>query len=35
MNYIAPTVSAAVRSVVAAKLMGTAGGLSALANMPA
>ncbi|KAK2394889.1 U4/U6 small nuclear ribonucleoprotein Prp31 protein [Trifolium repens] len=33
MNYIAPTVST-VGSAVAAKLMGTAGGLSAMANMP-
>jgi U4/U6 small nuclear ribonucleoprotein PRP31 len=33
MNYFAPTVST-VGSAVADKLMGTAGGLSALANMP-
>ncbi|CAJ2658223.1 unnamed protein product [Trifolium pratense] len=35
MAYIAPNVSAIVGSAVAAKLIGTAGGLSALANMPA
>ncbi|KAK7283710.1 hypothetical protein RIF29_13435 [Crotalaria pallida] len=35
MGYIAPNVSAIVGSAVAAKLMGTAGGLSALAKMPA
>ncbi|GAU37444.1 hypothetical protein TSUD_206800 [Trifolium subterraneum] len=35
MGYIAPNVSAIVGSVVAAKLIGTAGGLSALAKMPA
>ncbi|MCI35364.1 U4/U6 small nuclear ribonucleoprotein Prp31-like isoform, partial [Trifolium medium] len=35
MGYIAHNVSAIVGSGVAAKLVGTAGGLSALANMPA
>ncbi|CAE5978311.1 unnamed protein product [Arabidopsis arenosa] len=35
MGSIAPNLSAIVGSAVAAKLMGTAGGLSALANMPA
>ncbi|KAK7290223.1 hypothetical protein RIF29_04491 [Crotalaria pallida] len=35
MGYIAPNVSAIVGSAVAAKLIGTAGGLSALAKMPA
>jgi len=35
MVYIAPNLSAIVGSAVAAKLMGTAGGLSALAKMPA
>ncbi|CAL1385134.1 unnamed protein product [Linum trigynum] len=35
MGYIAPNLSAIVGSAVAAKLMGTAGGLSSLANMPA
>jgi U4/U6 small nuclear ribonucleoprotein PRP31 len=35
MSYIAPTLSAIVGTDVAAKLVGTAGGLSALANMPA
>lgn len=35
MGYIAPNMSAIVGSAVAAKLMGTAGGLSALAKMPA
>ncbi|XP_059648999.1 U4/U6 small nuclear ribonucleoprotein Prp31 homolog [Cornus florida] len=35
MGYIAPNLSAIVGSDVAAKLMGTAGGLSALAKMPA
>ncbi|XP_058736734.1 U4/U6 small nuclear ribonucleoprotein Prp31 homolog [Vicia villosa] len=35
MGYIAPNVSTIVGSAVAAKLMGTAGGLSALAKMPA
>ncbi|XP_027100321.1 U4/U6 small nuclear ribonucleoprotein Prp31 homolog [Coffea eugenioides] len=35
MGYIAPNVSAIVGTAVAAKLMGTAGGLSALAKMPA
>ncbi|KAI3991649.1 hypothetical protein MKX01_038047 [Papaver californicum] len=35
MGYIAPNLSAIVGSAVAAKLMGTAGGLSALAKMPA
>ncbi|KAG5514214.1 hypothetical protein RHGRI_035572 [Rhododendron griersonianum] len=35
MGYIAPNLSAIVGSVVAAKLMGTAGGLSELAKMPA
>ena len=34
MAYIAPNVSAVVGSEVAAKLMGTAGGLTALAKMP-
>ncbi|KAF7149583.1 hypothetical protein RHSIM_Rhsim02G0120300 [Rhododendron simsii] len=34
MGYIAPNLSAIVGSAVAAKLMGTAGGLSALAKMP-
>lgn len=34
MGYIAPNLSAIVGSAVAAKLMGTAGGLSALAEMP-
>ncbi|XP_021900401.1 U4/U6 small nuclear ribonucleoprotein Prp31 homolog isoform X2 [Carica papaya] len=35
MGYIAPNLSAIVGSAVAAKLMGTAGGLSALAKIPA
>ncbi|KAI8522587.1 hypothetical protein RHMOL_Rhmol13G0007900 [Rhododendron molle] len=35
MGYIAPNLSAIVGSAVAAKLMGTAGGLSELAKMPA
>lgn len=35
MVYIAPNLSAIVGSAVAAKLMGTAGGLAALAKMPA
>ncbi|KAJ8640280.1 hypothetical protein MRB53_016974 [Persea americana] len=35
MGYIAPNLSAIVGTAVAAKLMGTAGGLSALAKMPA
>ncbi|XP_010543992.1 PREDICTED: U4/U6 small nuclear ribonucleoprotein Prp31 [Tarenaya hassleriana] len=35
MGYIAPNLSAIVGSAVAAKLMGIAGGLSALAKMPA
>ncbi|KAK4788730.1 hypothetical protein SAY86_020049 [Trapa natans] len=35
MGYIAPNLSAIVGSAVAAKLMGTAGGLFALAKMPA
>lgn len=35
MGYIAPNLSAIVGSAVAAKLMGVAGGLSALAKMPA
>ncbi|CAN4078004.1 unnamed protein product [Withania somnifera] len=35
MGYIAPNLSAVVGSAVAAKLMGTAGGLSSLAKMPA
>ncbi|CAL9136318.1 unnamed protein product [Musa textilis] len=35
MGYIAPNVSAIVGSAVAAKLMGTAGGLLALRKMPA
>ncbi|KAK4369344.1 hypothetical protein RND71_013136 [Anisodus tanguticus] len=35
MGYIAPNFSAIVGSVVAAKLIGSAGGLSLLANMPA
>ncbi|KAK6160182.1 hypothetical protein DH2020_003563 [Rehmannia glutinosa] len=35
MGYIAPNLSAIVGSAVAAKLMGTAGGLSSLAKMPA
>ncbi|KAM3396948.1 hypothetical protein P3S68_000460 [Capsicum galapagoense] len=35
MGYIAPKLSAVVGSAVAAKLMGTAGGLSSLAKMPA
>lgn len=35
MGYIAPNLSAIVGSAVAAKLMGTAGGLSALSKMPA
>ncbi|KAL8157115.1 U4/U6 small nuclear ribonucleoprotein Prp31 homolog [Apium graveolens] len=35
MGCIAPNLSAIVGSAVAAKLMGTAGGLSALAKMPA
>ncbi|CAM8970395.1 unnamed protein product [Rhodiola kirilowii] len=35
MGYIAPNLSAIVGSAVAAKLMGTAGGLSLLAKMPA
>ncbi|PIA62021.1 hypothetical protein AQUCO_00200185v1 [Aquilegia coerulea] len=35
MGYISPNLSAIVGSAVAAKLMGTAGGLSALAKMPA
>ncbi|KAF6169371.1 hypothetical protein GIB67_016541 [Kingdonia uniflora] len=35
MGYIAPNLSVIVGSAVAAKLMGTAGGLSALAKMPA
>ncbi|KAA8533133.1 hypothetical protein F0562_033334 [Nyssa sinensis] len=35
MGYIAPNLSAIVGSAVAAKLLGTAGGLSALAKMPA
>ncbi|CAN0879046.1 U4/U6 small nuclear ribonucleoprotein Prp31 homolog [Linum grandiflorum] len=34
MGYIAPNLSAIVGSSVAAKLMGTAGGLAALVNMP-
>ncbi|XP_058195495.1 U4/U6 small nuclear ribonucleoprotein Prp31 homolog [Rhododendron vialii] len=34
MGHIAPNLSAIVGSAVAAKLMGTAGGLSALAEMP-
>ncbi|XP_022966885.1 U4/U6 small nuclear ribonucleoprotein Prp31 homolog [Cucurbita maxima] len=35
MGYIAPNLSAIVGSAVAAKLMGTAGGLASLAKMPA
>ncbi|RRT44164.1 hypothetical protein GW17_00045980, partial [Ensete ventricosum] len=35
MGYIAPNLSAIAGTAVAAKLMGTAGGLSALAKMPA
>ncbi|KAI3858427.1 hypothetical protein MKW98_021792 [Papaver atlanticum] len=35
MGYVAPNLSAIVGSAVAAKLMGTAGGLTALAKMPA
>ncbi|KAL7618743.1 U4/U6 small nuclear ribonucleoprotein Prp31 homolog [Lactuca sativa] len=35
MGYIAPNLSAIVGSAVAAKLMGTAGGLTSLAKMPA
>lgn len=35
MGYIAPNLSAIAGSAVAAKLMGTAGGLSSLAKMPA
>lgn len=35
MGYIAPNLSAIVGSAVAAKLMGTAGGLSSLSKMPA
>ncbi|XP_074562687.1 U4/U6 small nuclear ribonucleoprotein Prp31 homolog [Curcuma longa] len=35
MGYIAPNLSAIIGSAVAAKLMGIAGGLSALAKMPA
>ncbi|KAG7533499.1 Nop domain [Arabidopsis thaliana x Arabidopsis arenosa] len=35
MGYIAPNLSAIVGTAVAAKLMGTAGGLTALAKMPA
>ncbi|KAF3431296.1 hypothetical protein FNV43_RR26027 [Rhamnella rubrinervis] len=35
MGYIAPNLSAILGSAVAAKLMGTAGGLAALAKMPA
>ncbi|KAL5215885.1 hypothetical protein ABZP36_007286 [Zizania latifolia] len=35
MGYIAPNLSAIVGSTVASKLMGTAGGLGALAKMPA
>ncbi|XVE85050.1 hypothetical protein DITRI_Ditri17bG0061300 [Diplodiscus trichospermus] len=35
MGYIAPNLSTIVGSAAAAKLMGTAGGLSALAKMPA
>ncbi|KAJ9554537.1 hypothetical protein OSB04_018582 [Centaurea solstitialis] len=35
MGYIAPNLSAIVGSAVAAKLMGTAGGLSALSKIPA
>lgn len=35
MGYIAPNLSAVVGSAVAAKLMGTAGGLVSLAKMPA
>lgn len=35
MGYTAPNLSAIVGSAVAAKLMGTAGGLTALAKMPA
>lgn len=35
MGYISPNLSAIVGSAVAAKLMGTAGGLSSLAKMPA
>ncbi|KAL6547270.1 U4/U6-U5 snRNP complex subunit prp31 [Orobanche minor] len=35
MGYIAPNLSAIVGSAVAAKLMGTAGGLTLLAKMPA
>ncbi|KAJ6343938.1 hypothetical protein OIU76_005640 [Salix suchowensis] len=35
MGYIAPNLSAVAGSAVAAKLMGTAGGLTALAKMPA
>ncbi|KAG6429590.1 hypothetical protein SASPL_107642 [Salvia splendens] len=35
MGYIAPNLSAIVGSAVAAKIIGTAGGLSALAKMPA
>ncbi|KAG9156459.1 hypothetical protein Leryth_019971 [Lithospermum erythrorhizon] len=35
MGYIAPNLSAIVGSAVAAKLVGTAGGLSSLAKMPA
>ncbi|KAG9154244.1 hypothetical protein Leryth_000700, partial [Lithospermum erythrorhizon] len=34
MSYIAPNLSAIVGSVVAAKLVGIAGGLSSLANIP-
>ncbi|KAJ4830794.1 U4/U6-U5 snRNP complex subunit prp31 [Turnera subulata] len=35
MGYVAPNLSAVVGSPVAAKLVGAAGGLAALANMPA
>uniref|UniRef100_A0A0A9H583 Nop domain-containing protein n=1 Tax=Arundo donax TaxID=35708 RepID=A0A0A9H583_ARUDO len=35
MGYIAPNLAAIVGSAVASKLMGTAGGLGALAKMPA
>lgn len=35
MNMLAPNLSAIVGTTVAAKLLGVAGGLSALAKMPA
>ena len=35
MNVLAPNLSAIVGTTVAAKLLGVAGGISALANMPA